>query len=505
MSVSPGSGFPDLRARVLGGLGWVVGSQLGLQLARALAAIAIARLLTPEEYGLAALALVFASLVLVFSDLALGAALIQRKELSDLDRDTAFWTTVASGVVFAILGFALAGPLAALYGNADAKPLLQVLSIGFVVNALGAPQQSLMLRDMDFRRVEVLPMIGALGGAVVGVAIAAAGGGAWAIIAQYAVAATVTTIAVWLRSPWKPRFAFSRESLRDLGGFSVFMLGHRMLYYLQTNGDRFLIGRFLGTASLGVYAIAFNTIIQPASRIGGPLQRLMSPAFCRIQDEPERIAAAWARVVRLLASVSVPPLAALVVLAPDFVPVVLGDQWSKAVPVIQILAWVGIVQALQSLSVDVLMARDRARTIFRFSLVLVSCHLVAFIVGLHWGVVGVAAAFAVSTTLVEPFQSVLAARALGVSPMVFVHGVAGVFQAAAGMCVIVFGVRLGLVDAGVHEALRLVICSGVGVLAYAALCAWRVPELAEEVRGVLGRRGTARQRVAAPAAAAIES
>src|SRR6185503_9015121 len=104
MSSSSGPGFPDLRARVLGGLGWVVGSQVGLQLARALAAIAIARLLTPEEYGLAALALIFASLVLVFSDLALGAALIQRKNLSAVDRDTAFWATVASGVFFAILG-----------------------------------------------------------------------------------------------------------------------------------------------------------------------------------------------------------------------------------------------------------------------------------------------------------------------------------------------------------------------------------------------------------------
>ena len=456
----------------------MIGSQVGLQLTRALAAIAIARLLTPEEYGLAALALVFASLVMVFSDLALGAALIQRKELSAVDRDTAFWVTVGSGIFFAIVGFALAGPLAALYGDADAKPLLQVLSIGFVVFAVGAPQQSLMLRDMDFARVEILPMIGALAGAAAGVTVAALGGGPWAIIVQYAAGATVTTIAVWLRSSWRPRMAFSMDSLRDLGGFSVFMLGHRMLYYLQTNGDRFLIGRFLGTSALGTYAIAFNTILQPASKIGGPLQRVMSPAFCRIQDEPERIAVAWARVVRILAGVSVAPLAALVVLAPDFVPVVLGDQWHAAIPVIQILAWVGIVQALQSLSIDVLMARDRARTIFRFSIVLVTCHLVAFSVGLNWGVVGVAVSFAISTTLVEPWQTILAARALGVSPMIFLRSISGVFQAAAGMCLVVLGVRVALVDAGVHEAVRLVVCTGVAAVVYVALCAWRVPELA---------------------------
>jgi O-antigen/teichoic acid export membrane protein len=499
MSAAPRPGVPDLRARVLGGLLWVGASQIGLQLTRLAAAIAVARLLTPEEYGLAALALVFSSLVLVFSDLALGAALIQRKTLSAIDRDTAFWVTLASGTVFAVLGVLLSGPLASLYGDPDVQPFLAVLSVSFIVSALGAPQLSLMLRDMDYRRVELIPMVGAILGGAAAVTLAAAGAGAWAIITQYLVGVAVTTALVWWHSSWKPRLEFSRASLRDLGGFSIYMLGHRMLYYLQTNGDRFLIGRFLGTAPLGAYVIAFNTIIQPASRIGGPLQRVMSPAFCRIQDEPERIAATWSRMVRVLAAICVPALASLVVIAPDFVPVVFGSQWDAAIPVIQILAWVGIVQALQSLSVDVLMARDRSRTIFRFSLVLCTCHLLAFAIGLEWGVVGVAVAFAVSTTLIEPWQTVLAARALGVSPMVLVRSVSGVFVAAAGMCLVLLGLRMALVDAEVGEALRLAACIVAGAATYLALCAWRVPELAAEVRGVLRRRTPGPQRMAGPA------
>jgi O-antigen/teichoic acid export membrane protein len=504
MSASSGRAVPDLRDRVLGGLGWVVGSQVGLQLTRVVTAIAVARLLTPDEYGLAMLALVFASLVLVFSDLALGAALIQRPTLSEVDRDTAFWVTAGSGVLFALIGVALSGPLASFYGDADAQPLLAVLSISFVVSALGAPAQSLMLREMDFRRVEILPMLGALGGGAAGVALAAGGAGAWAIILQYIVATTVTTVLIWWRSPWKPRWAFSMASLRDLGGFSIYMLGHRFLYYLQTNGDRFLIGRFLGTGALGVYAIAFNTIIQPASKLGGPLQRVMSPAFCRIQEEPERIAAAWARVLRMLAALCVPALGGLIVVAPDFVPVVLGSQWEGAVPIIQILAWVGIVQALQSLSVDVLMARNRARTIFRFSLLLVSCHLAAFVIGLQWGVVGVAVAFAVSTTLVEPVQTVLGARALGVSALLLVRAVAGPFEAAFVMCAVVLGVRVALVDAGTPATLRLLACAAVGAVVYAAMCAWRVPELKREARALIDRRRGSSAPVV-PGAATAES
>ena len=308
------------------GLVWVGASQVGLQITRAVVAIAVARMLTPAEYGLAALALVFSSLVMIFSDLALGAALIQRKTLSLVDRDTAFWVTAASGVVFTILGITFAEPLAALDGEPDAAPLLAVLSGTFIIAALGAPQQSLMLRDMDFRRVELLPMGGAFVGGIAAVTVAALDGGAWAIITQYVVGTTVTTLLVWMRSAWRPRFAFSFASLRDLGGFSIYMLGHRMLFYLQMNGDRFLIGRFLSTSALGIYAVAYNTMLVPASKLGGPIQRVFSPAFSRIQDEPERIAAQWARVSRIMAAVSVPALAGLIVVAPDFVPLVLGEQ-----------------------------------------------------------------------------------------------------------------------------------------------------------------------------------
>jgi O-antigen/teichoic acid export membrane protein len=488
MSTSLLPGVPDMRGRVLKGLMWVGASQAGAQLTRAVVAIFVARLLTPGEYGLAALALVFASLVMVFNDLGLGAALVQRKQLTEVDRSTAFWTSAAAGVIFTVAGVALAGPIADVYGQPSAAPLLVALSFTFVVSALGAPQQWLMLRDMDFRRVETSTMIGGLLGGAAAIFAAVHGSGAWAIIVQQLVTVGVTTLLFVIRSPWRPSLTFSGASLRDLGGFGAYLLGQRLLWYGQVNGDSFLIGRFLGPASLGIYAVAYNTMLVPASKLGGPLQRVFSPAFSRIQDEPERIAAAWARVGRLLAAVSMPALGGLVVVAPDFIPLVLGEQWSAAVPVVQVLAWVGVVQAVQAVNMDILLARNRPRTMFRFSVVMTTCHLAAFSAGLHWGVVGVAVGYAISTTLVEPAQTVLAARTLGVSPMVFVRAIWPVFQAAAGMCVAVLLVRVGLEDVGVGAAGRLVACIGAGALVYAALCAWRVPELLDEVRGIVRRR-----------------
>ncbi len=483
-------GRQNMGHRVTRGLAWVGASQVTLQLTRLVVAIVVARLLTPTEYGLAAAALVFASLVLVFSDMAFGAALVQRKTLTDDDRCTAFWITLGCGVVFTVAGFLLASSVAALYGQPDVGPLMAALSFSFVLTAIGATQQALLLREMNFRRLELMTMAGSLSGGAAAVVLAVLGQGAWAIIAQALVMAAVSSALYWHASSWRPRFSFSRASARDLWGFSGYLMGHRFLYYLHQNADNFLIGRYIGPAALGTYAVAYNVMLTPASRIGGPLQRVLAPAFSRMQDEPERIAAAWARVTRLIGAIAIPGMVALVIVAPDFVPVVLGSHWDNAVPVVQILAWVGILQALQSVDVDILMARGRTSTLFRYSLFFCSAHVVAFIIGLHWGITGVAAAYAISSTLVEPVLTVITARALGVSPWVPIRSLVGVVQATVLMAAAVLATRLALVAGGVPAGARLALTTLVGMVVFAAACLWREPELKREVRTILRRFST---------------
>ena len=486
----------EMHSRVKRGVAWTGGSQISAQLIRMAGAIVVARLLTPGEYGLAMLALVFASLVLVFSDLALGAALVQRKELSERDRSTAFWVTIAGGALFSVVGAALSGPVASLYGEPDAQPLLAVLSASFLLTAFGATQQALLLRDMAWARLELMTLVATLASVAAAIVVAAAGGGAWAIIAQQLVAAVAASLLFWFVSPWRPKLLFSRASMRDLWGFSGFLVGHRLLFYLHQNADRFLIGRALGAASLGVYAVAYNVMLAPASRIGGPIQRVLAPAFSRMQDEPERIAAAWARVTRLIGAIVIPSLAGLVIVAPDFVPVVLGEQWREAIPIVQILAWVGVLQALQTVNVDILMARDRTSTLLGYSVGFTIAHITAFVIGLHWGITGVAVAYAISSTLVEPVLTYLTARALGVSPFTTLRALLGVGRAAFAMAGAVLVTRLALLDTGISAGMRLSICVAVGAVVFLGLCAWWAPEVRRDVLSLVRR-----SRPAAPAVA----
>jgi O-antigen/teichoic acid export membrane protein len=475
-----------MRKRVLSGLAWTGGAEIVMQVLRMVVAVALARLLAPNDYGLAAIALVFSSLVLVFSDLALGAAVVQRKELSEDDRSTAFWMAIGAGIVFTIAGIALSGPIADFYGEPKVAPLCIALSITFIITSAATTHEALLIRDMRFDKLEQRMMISTLAGAIAGIVVGIQTRDAWAIIAQQLAQSVVGSLLLWKSSHWRPGWRFSGASLRALAGFSGYLVGHRLLYYFHRNADNILIGRFVGAAALGAYSIAYNIMLVPFSRIAGPVQRVLGPAFARMQDEPERIGDAWVRAVRLLGMCAVPALMGIMVVAPDFVRVVLGEKWASAAPLIQILAWVGIIQALQSISTDILQARGRTKTIFRFTLLFSTAHVVAFVVGLQWGVIGVAVAYAISSTVVEPVYTVLTARSIGVSPWRPVLALRGLFEAGLVMAGSVFAVRMGLLDLGVPAFPRLIVCVLVGALVFLPLSAWRCREVWADLRELLG-------------------
>jgi O-antigen/teichoic acid export membrane protein len=486
-----------LRGKVFKGLAWKAVSQVVLQLSRLLTIVILARLLDPRDYGLAGMVLVISSLVQIFSDLALGSALVQRKLISEQDRSTVYWTTAATGLLFTFIGVGLSWPVASFYGEPAVQPLFAVFSLSFFITALSSTQAALLTRDMNFRSLELRQMISYAVGAVVGVVTAALGYGAWAIILQQLTLAATSTVLLTLLTRWRPRLIFSLTSLRNLGGFGLNVFGTRLLFYANRNADNILIGRYLGPAALGLYALAYNVMLVPFSQIASPIQEVLFPAFSKVQDDVSKIASAWIRVNRVVGAISIPSLAGLIVVAPDFVAVVLGSRWSAVTPVIQILCWVGILQSLQRLNSSILEARNKTGVLLRYSIIALVASLAGFVGGLHWGVVGVAAGYAVSSTVVEPYYTWLTGRELGMSLLQFFSALRGVFEAALLMMAAVFAVRLALISAGVPDLPRLLLCILTGIVVFVPACAWRSPETVAEVRALIPRRR--RARATAPA------
>jgi O-antigen/teichoic acid export membrane protein len=479
-----GDGPPTLRSSVLVGIRWKVASQVVTQGTRVATAILLVRLMSPHQYGLASMVVIFGALVGVFSDSSLGAMLVQRKDLTQRDCSTAFWTALAIGaaatLVCATVG---AKAAAAFYREPDVEPLLQALGFVFLLGAIGTTQLSLLGRAMRFRAIEVRVMTATIVGSAVGVTAAALGAGAWSIIVQQLTITGISTIAVWVASRWRPSFTFSRASLGRFTSFSGSMLGSQLLLYFNKNADNFLIGRFLGPSPLGFYAAAYNVVLLPMNSIVVPAQDVLFPALSRMQDQADRVAYFWRRATRAIAAVSAPLLLGLAVVAFDFVDVVFGDSWEDAARVIQILAVAGLVQSVGALSPRVLPALGRASTLLRFMAFAVVVNVTAFAVGLHWGIVGVATGYLlVTATIVQPLLAWTTARAVGLPLGDFLLNLRSVLEASVVLVVCAELVREVLVHAGVAPAARLVVVSLVALAAYVLALRVRAPEVLAELK-----------------------
>lgn len=478
----------SLGARILSGVAWKAGSQIILQVTRMVVALLLARMLTPHDWGLAAMVLVFSGFAVVFTDNALGTALIQRRNVDENDRSTVFWCSAGVGLLLALLGFVLSEPLASFYKEPDVRWLFVALSAGFLVSALGTTQMALLVREMEFRKLELRQIAATLVGAAIGIGLAVAGYGAWAIVGQLLGEAVTSTILLWLLISWRPSLRFSTASIRKLGGFAGNVFAENLLWQGGRTVASVVIGRVLGAAALGTYALATTVILMPFARIAAPLQQVFFPAFSRISDDRERMADIWIRATRLIGAISIPALVGLIIVAPDFVQVVLGSKWEDATPVIQILAVVGIVQSLHTLNAEVLLALNKAGTLLRYTILWVAATTAAVVIGVQWGIVGVAACYAIATMLVEPIRAYVTTHALGIPLSRFIRSLSGVAQATAAMAAALLAARAGLIALDVPAAARLVLLVPLGAAVYVAASLWRVREVTDEIRNGLARR-----------------
>jgi O-antigen/teichoic acid export membrane protein len=478
----------DLSVHVVRGLGWKLFSQLATQGTRLVVGITLARLLTPHQFGLAAMALVISAFVISFADVGLGAALVQRRTLSGIDCSTAFWASVGAGITLSVAGFFAAPLIADFYGNHAVSPLVAVICLSFAITSIGTTHRSLLFRAMDFRNLELRLVIGTVAGGIVAIALAAAGYGPWAFVGSELTLASVSTVLVWAVLPWRPRFEFSTASLFDLGGYGVRAFGGATFSSLSRNADNILIGRYLGAFSLGLYAFAYNLMFASITRIVLPVQQVIFPALSRLQDDRERLAEFWIRSNRVIAAISAPLLATVIVTAPDLIPLVFGEQWKPAVIIVQILCWAGLVDCLVALNDVVLKAQNEVKLYFRFTMAAFGVNLVAFIVGLHWGVEGVAGAFAVSTTILGVIYTAITARRTRVRLGEIAHALGGVACAVGAMTVICLITRELLVRADAPPVVRLLACLELAIASYLLLVRMWAPALMAELRGFISLR-----------------
>jgi PST family polysaccharide transporter len=390
----------QLWERTVSAVGWQFATVFGKYVLQFLVVAVLSRLLSPVDFGLVAQAMIFIGLANLFSDIGVAPALIQRKTITDAHIRVAFTFSVFTGLLMAGLAWLTAWIPALLFRTEGLEPLLKLLSVTLLLKSLGITATCLLMRRMDFRRWFWI-YIGAYfaGSATVGVSMALAGYGAWALawsyVAQDALACVILLAVV--RHPM--RFSFAREEARQLLGFGVGMTLSRLTHYATENLDRVVISRWLGVAPLGVYTRAYELLTVSNQTFAQVLGKVLFPAFSKLQDQPERLWTAYLRSVSMVSLVAFPICTGLAVAAPEAVRFVFGPQWDEAVPPLRILCAGGIFWAVTTLSDAVAHGLGAVYRIFSRRVVLSAAIFAGALIGSQYGLSGVAAGVAASMVL----------------------------------------------------------------------------------------------------------
>jgi O-antigen/teichoic acid export membrane protein len=476
-----------LQGRVARGLTWTVVDIWGRQILNLVIFVVLARLLTPVDFGLVALATVFVAFAQLLVDQGLGDALIQRRDITRGHVDTAFWVAMGTGILLSAVGLFSAGPLASALSEPHLAPILRVLSLTFVLAAMSSIQIALLRRELAFRSLAVRAIAATVGGGVVGVGMAVAGTGAWALVGQQVISAIVSVVALWWVSPWSPRFHFSRRQFADLFPFGAHVVGSDILSFLSRNTDNLLIGIFLGTTPLGLYAVGYRILDVSQTMLINIARKITFPAFSRLQDDRERMRRAYFRVTRLAGLIILPGYIGLALVAPQLTPMVFGPRWEASGVVASVLFLIGPVLSVQAFSDTLLNAAGHPEVVFRFRIITAVTNVVGFLLAVPFGILAVAAAFVARGYLLMPLMLYWMRIYAGVPAAEYLVQLRGILVATAAMAVPVLGVLL-LVDRG-PVALALAVIAG-GITFMAVL--WRVDRRLLRDALVTGRQAISR-------------
>jgi O-antigen/teichoic acid export membrane protein len=355
--------------------------------------IVLARLLTPDDFGLIAMVTAITGFIMIFREFGLSQATIQRREISPNQVSTLFWINFAIGCLLTLTTIAIAPVIAWLYKDNRLLSVTIALSTVFFFNGLTVQHDALLRRQMRLVAIAIRDTVALAAGILIAIICAWAGMCFWGLLWMQVVTAAVTAGGAWLASGWIPGRPVRRSGVRSMLKYGGWLTGAGLLNYFARNLDNILIGRYCGPGPLGLYARSYSLLLLPIGQIVSPLTSVAVPALSKLQNEPERYKKFYLRVVKVLAYVSFPLFIAFVVLAKQIILLTLGDKWLGTLPIFRILSVTALIQPIVSTVGWLYVSQGLTRRMALWGIVTSVFICTSFIVGLPWGPMGVATSY----------------------------------------------------------------------------------------------------------------
>jgi O-antigen/teichoic acid export membrane protein len=485
----------NLRQRTVSGLGWNTATQALARILQFALLIVLARILSPNEFGLIGMILVFTGFASSFSDMGLGASIIQAQALSDVKLDSVFWLNIAIGGALTVI-FILAAPLVStFYGEPQLQLLTVAVAFNFILGSLSVVHYALLQKSLDFRSWFWIEVVTVSISGILALVLALSGFGVWSLAGQSISGTAIRTTMLWRLSSWRPRCRFDPAAVRELLRFGRHLIGFNIVVYCAQYFDKLVIGHQIGSSALGIYNLSDRLMRMPLTNVTAITGAVMFPALSRLQENVESVKRAYLRANRMIALLTFPMMLGLSVLARPAILVIYGDKWLDAVGIFQVLCFAGLAQSVYNTASWIFLSRGRPDILFRLGILSMLVRVAGVFIGMQWGLLGIAWAYMLGgyLCLLYPTWS-LAGRLINLHFVELLKNVTAPFCCAACMAAIIW-ISNQWLFVQQAEWFRLVAYTFFGVVIYGFLITHFKLEAWQDIKELILMGGGQRSRL----------
>lgn len=333
----------------------------------------LARILTPNDFGLIAIISIFIQVSQAFITSGFPQALIQKKEVDHLDYSSVFYTNVGLGLLFYVINFIIAEPIALFYNKIELENIIKTLSLLFVINSFALVQDAIMNRKLDYKRLALINVPSVLVAGMIAIYMASNEYGVWSIVAFQLINRLLYTIQIWFFSAWKPSFVYSIERIKGLFGFSGYLLLSGIITMVYNNMYQLFFGKQFSIVETGYYQNSLNLTLTPAQVISSSINQVAFSSLSRVQEENKIIADTYSKIGSQMSFILAPILTFSSIIANDLFLFIFSAKWMPSVPYFQLLCCLGFLIPIANLNFSILNVKGKSNyylvlTIFRILL-----------------------------------------------------------------------------------------------------------------------------------------
>lgn len=452
----------SLKQQTKKGLYWSALGNFANQGMRFAFGIILARLLSPDAYGVIGMLSIFMCIVSTFIDCGFSQALISKQNRTQADFSTEFWFNIGVGIAGYFILFLSSPWIADFYNMPILSPILKVIGLGIVINSLCVVQSAQFAIQLDFKTPAKISVFTQMVSGIVGIALAYCGWGVWALVFQQVGSSLFNAILLWRLAGWRPTMEFSKDSFRYLWGYGSKILASSLIQQVYDNIYPLVIGKFFNARTLGLYSRAQGFAILPSSNISGILGGVTFPILCKINDDNERLIRIYRQMIKMSAFIVFPLMLGMLAVADPLVKVLLNEQWYECILILQLLCCALIWQPISSIHLSILKVMGRTDIILKLEIIKRIAGIISILCSVPFGIVSMCIGYILLYFFCFILNTVYIGKITDVSFKSYTQDILPPLVAAITMCIIVSS----MISFITSNILSLVVGVILGMLCY---------------------------------------